>query len=493
MQRSAKRTRRLIFASVVAGFVILVSASVAVAFLMRRTESLAGWVAHTHQVETAIVEMQLYVERTEIGRRSFLIEPTEFNRDIFERNLVKFDDAVERLRELLVDSPSQRARLGEVTTLWTDHVTLMRSSMRERETGGPERSAAAIFDPTDIVFVRELRRTAQDMIGTERALLSYRTRKQDEAEKLTYAVLIATGVLLIALAVFTIVTIRRNLQTLAETGDRLQLLNEDLEAAVAERTHELRQANEEIQRFAYIVSHDLRSPLVNVMGFTSELDAATKPLGDMVRRVSEAAPDLVDEDARLAVDEDLPEAIGFIRSSTQKMDRLINAILRLSREGRRVLTPEHLDMNAIVETIVASIQHRLLEAGAEIEVQALPPIVCDRVAIEQIFSNLIENSVKYLRPGRPGKIVVSGQRRHGRLVYEVADNGRGIDPKDHQRIFDLFRRSGSQDQPGEGIGLAHVRALTYRLGGVVECESTYGEGAAFRVSLPMNMRLEAST
>ena len=71
------------------------------------------------------------------------------------------------------------------------------------------------------------------------------------------------------------------------------------------------------------------------------------------------------------------------------------------------------------------------------------------------------------------------------MIYEVADNGRGIDPKDHDRVFDLFRRSGPQDQPGEGIGLAHVRALAYRLGGVVDCESALDQGAVFRLSLPV--------
>ncbi|WP_170135033.1 sensor histidine kinase [Acuticoccus kandeliae] len=478
----------MIFASVVSGFVLLACAAILVAVLMQRTERIAGWVGHTYQVETAIAELQLYVERTEIGRRSFLIDPSEFNTSIFERNLANFDMAAETLRALLLDNPTQLSRLDRVVELWAEHVGIMRRSMQERADGGTETSAAAIFDNTDIETVRQLRRVAQEMIEQERVLLADRTREQYASGQLTYLVLLVTGVLLVVLAVFTIIVTRRNLQVLEETGARLQLLNDDLETAVAERTHELRQANEEIQRFAYIISHDLRSPLVNVMGFTSELDAATIPLREMVRRVADAAPELVDDEVRLAVDEELPEAIGFIRSSTQKMDRLINAILRLSREGRRVLAPERLDMNVVVGSIVESIQHQLTETGTEIEVDTLPPIDSDRVAIEQIFSNLIENSVKYLKPGRPGRIVVSGHRRAGRLVYEVADNGRGIDPKDHQRIFDLFRRSGSQDRPGEGIGLAHVRALAYRLGGVVECESTLGEGATFRVSLPMTMR-----
>ncbi len=114
----------------------------------------------------------------------------------------------------------------------------------------------------------------------------------------------------------------------------------------------------------------------------------------------------------------------------------------------------------------------------------MPRVVTDRVAIEQILSNLIENASKYLQPGRPGAISVSAEQRRDRVIVSVADNGRGIDARDHQRIFDLFRRSGQQDQPGEGIGLAHVRALAYRLGGTIDVDSALGEGSTFRLNLP---------
>jgi signal transduction histidine kinase len=152
--------------------------------------------------------------------------------------------------------------------------------------------------------------------------------------------------------------------------------------------------------------------------------------------------------------------------------------------GRRVLTPEPLAMTSLVEGIADSLKHRTDELGATISIQPLPDITSDRVAIEQILSNLIENAVKYLKPGRPGRIHVRGRMEGPRAVFEIEDNGRGIDPKDHERVFDLFRRAGTQDQPGEGIGLAHVRALAYRLGGIISCESALDQGATFRLSLP---------
>ena len=180
------------------------------------------------------------------------------------------------------------------------------------------------------------------------------------------------------------------------------------------RTAELSRANEEIQRFAYIVSHDLRSPLVNVMGFTSELEIALAPLKRVVDWMVEHAPDRLPRDVKDSVEIEMPEAIGFIRSSTRKMDGLINAILRLSREGRRNLTGEPLAMNRIAQGLIDNVRHRLTERGADATIEGeLPDIVSDRLAIEQVFGNLIDNAVKYLSPKRPGLITLRGRREAG--------------------------------------------------------------------------------
>ena len=265
----------------------------------------------------------------------------------------------------------------------------------------------------------------------------------------------------------------------------------NLEHAVAARTADLTEANEEIQRFAYIVSHDLRAPLVNVMGFTAELDTVRKEVDAFIARVAEKAPELVTDDARMAIETDLPEALDFIRSSTQRMDRLIAAILKLSREGRRVLTPEPIVMREVIAQLESNITHQLEEEGAEIIIEDMPDLVSDRVALEQIFGNLIENAVKYLDSTRPGRITVRGRVEADHMLhYEVEDNGRGIDPRDHQRVFDLFRRAGTQDKSGEGIGLAHVRALVRRLGGSIHIESEPGKGSTFIVTLPKTLKLE---
>jgi PAS domain S-box-containing protein len=264
-----------------------------------------------------------------------------------------------------------------------------------------------------------------------------------------------------------------------------------LAAMLAERVSELDAANEEIQRFAYIVSHDLRAPLVNIMGFTSELENAQREIENFYGTVAKMHPDSVTPEARAAIESDLGESIGFIRSSTVKMDKLINAILRLSREGRRVLVPEPINMNQLLEAQRHSMAHQLQERDAELILEKVPDIASDRLAVEQVFGNLIDNAVKYLDPVRPGRIVVRGHDLGYAIRYEVEDNGRGIDEKDYERIFDLFRRSGTQDQQGEGIGLAHVRALVRRLGGTISVASTLGQGSTFTVTLPKSISMSS--
>ncbi len=326
--------------------------------------------------------------------------------------------------------------------------------------------------------------------------MALRTANADRSQRLASTVTIAGSGLVIALAGISLFLVRRESRARDDAEARLRENYLNLEATVDERTADLREANDEIQRFAYIVSHDLRSPLVNIMGFTSELEELR---GDIFRRISELAHvaaepapalapeldvELKGEDQKLS--EDFSEALGFIKSSIAKMDRLITAILNLTREGRRQFTPERIDTRDLIEGIVKTVAHQADEAKAEIRVAPLPAIVSDRLALEQIFSNLIDNAIKYLRPGIPGEIAVRARTKLGFAVFEISDNGMGIDPKDHQRIFDLFRRAGTQDKPGQGIGLAHVRALVRRLGGTMSVSSELNQGSTFTITLPIN-------
>ena len=298
-----------------------------------------------------------------------------------------------------------------------------------------------------------------------------------------YLLIIAGLIMACMLILGSIVLLMRRSSELEQANADVRQLAETLEHRVEERTADLAEANEEIQRFAYIVSHDLRSPLVNIMGFTAELEDAQRTMADYATAEDSAVP----PDVREAIVTDMPEAMGFIRAATGRMDRLIKAILQISREGRRTLTRDTIDLRALFEGIADSLSGQTDAAGATITVGDLPEVEGDRTALEQVFGNLLDNAVKYLRPGVPGEIKVTGEQRGKRVVIRVEDNGRGIAAHDRRRVFELFRRSGEQDRPGEGIGLAHVQALVRRLGGQIHVESELGEGSCFTVTLPLTM------
>ncbi|WP_294393140.1 sensor histidine kinase [uncultured Sphingomonas sp.] len=476
---------RLIVTAIGGGFALVMAAALFATWATERTQEHTRWIAHTYEVQQAISDFYSEALRLDAARRGFLLHDDPRIARAFVEADKAVEPALERLRTLVGDNVAQQRNLERLRVVALHHKQVLDASFRQAARGDRLNAIDTFRNGGSVNLVLEVRGEVMRMVAEEHRLLLLRDAEQHRSIRRFYASVTACGLLLLLVAAVSIWVILRYTRDLTASRNALHTLNQDLEGAVRERTVDLQRANEEIQRFAYIVSHDLRSPLVNVMGFTAELEAATKRLSKLVDTVEEEHPELIDQDARLAAREDLPEAIGFIRTSTQKMDRLINAILRLSREGRRPITPERLDMDVAIAAIADSMRHRTDELGIEMRIMpGMPSIVSDRVAVEQILSNIVENAVKYLQRGRPGRIEVSGRREGNRVVFSVADNGRGIDPRDHERIFDLFRRSGQQDQPGEGIGLAHTRALAYRLGGTITVDSTLGEGATFRVSLP---------
>lgn len=351
--------------------------------------------------------------------------------------------------------------------------TAGRSSISEREEMADVAEALDAIKTDAYVLVESSQATAND--SGRRALV------------LNMAGLTIASLLILV----SILLLSRRSTDLQRANNEVRAFADTLELRVAERTTDLAEANEEIQRFAYIVSHDLRSPLVNIMGFTAELQESQQAVAEFLTGEIDGTNIDVPEEVRTAVLEDMPESMGFIRSSTGRMDRLIKAILQISREGRRTMSKEDIALDALFADLRESLSGQLEAADAELTLHPLPEVEADRLALEQIFGNLLDNAVKYLRPGVPGDITVSGEASGRRAIIRIKDNGRGVAESDRQRIFELFRRAGEQDQPGEGIGLAHVQALVRGLGGKIALESVLGEGSCFTVTLPLSKAARA--
>jgi signal transduction histidine kinase len=477
-----------------AGFVVLVMISAASVLLVNKAREDSRWVVHTLEVENQISTLLLEVRRAESGARGYLLTGSrEFLADQ-EAAVAEIPLVLDKLAELTPDNPTQVTSLAKLRSTIETRIDQFKREKDLVDQNRPADATAIVRDAWAANTTSTIRATAEAMRAVEQQLFSLRTASADESQRLATWVTVAGSAFLVLLAAISIVLVRASARARDEAEAKLRDINLNLESTVDERTADLREANDEIQRFAYIVSHDLRSPLVNIMGFTSELEELRH---DIFRRIATlarsatdspppaegAAPELEGADKQLS--EDFNEALGFIKSSIAKMDRLISAILNLTREGRREFVPIRIDTRAFIETIVQTLAHQAAEANATIRIEPLPAIVSDRLALEQIFSNLIDNAIKYLKPGVAGEISIRGRTKLGFAIFEIRDNGRGIDPKDHQRIFDLFRRAGTQDRPGQGIGLAHVRALVRRLGGTMSVASELGHGSTFTITLPI--------
>jgi signal transduction histidine kinase len=251
-----------------------------------------------------------------------------------------------------------------------------------------------------------------------------------------------------------------------------------LEAERERLNQELDQKNHELQNVLYAASHDLRSPLITIQGFSKRLDDAC---GELTRQLDQ--PEIDRTAVAPLVREQIPKALGFIRTSGAKMDSLISGMLRLSRLGQVLLRPERLEMNQLVQQTLATLAIQIQTAGATIETDPLPPCTGDAGLIGQVFANLLDNAIKYRDSTRPLSIHLTGQTEAGCVVYGVADNGTGLTPADQERIWELFRRVNPGKQPGEGLGLNLVRRIVERHNGRVWVKSKLGEGSCFFVEL----------
>ncbi|MFB9262548.1 CHASE3 domain-containing protein [Bradyrhizobium erythrophlei] len=481
------------------GFLVLIAISVASVLLVNKAREDNALVVHTVEVESQIANLLLEIRRAESAMRAYLLTSAPQYLAQYQSAAADIPPAVAQLARITRDNPVQATNVTKLKEAVAQRLAEFARGVDAVKNGDIAANVDVLRNDSSTDAVQTIADISRAMRAEEDRQFAMRTARADQTQILASSVTIAGSCMVISLAALAVFLLRRSARVRNEAEAKLRDINVTLEATVNERTADLREANDEIQRFAYIVSHDLRSPLVNIMGFTSELDELR---GDIFRRIAAlgrtaalapatpddatiaAEPELEGDDKRLS--DDFNESLGFIKSSIAKMDRLISAILNLTREGRREFMPERINVTELIEGVSRTVAHQAAAADATISVGALPNIVSDRLALEQIFSNLIDNALKYLRDGVPGNIAIQGRSKLGFAIFEISDNGRGIDPKDHQRIFDLFRRAGTQDKPGQGIGLAHVRALVRRLGGTMAVASELHHGSTFTITLPIN-------
>lgn len=245
----------------------------------------------------------------------------------------------------------------------------------------------------------------------------------------------------------------------------------------------LAEKNKELEAIVYAASHDLRSPLVNIQGFSRQLGKAC----DQMQAALGATTDgrVAADEVRQAFAVAIPQALRFIQAGVVKMDSLLSGLLRYSRLGRLTFNLQPLEMDRLLAEVVQAQRYQVEQAGATVKLEPLPGCVGDSLQIGQVFSNLIDNAIKYRSPERALRIRISGRVENGRAVYMVADNGIGIQPEHQGAVFEIFHRLDPDATAGEGLGLTIAQRSLDRQNGKIWVESSRGKGSTFFVSLPV--------
>ena len=264
---------------------------------------------------------------------------------------------------------------------------------------------------------------------------------------------------------------------------------EKLEVEVEKSNIEIRKANEqlsrknaELEQILYAASHDLRTPLIGIQGFSQELQYLAEMLLDELK---DSGVDIENsEKLRDIIQQDIPSSVDFILKGSNKMDTMIQGLLRISRVGLEDFKFADVNMDEFLRQIVDGLSFQAQSANAQISVETLQSCDADKEKIEQVFTNLIANAIKYRNPEVDCEIKVSCRDEGESLYFDIKDNGLGISEENLKNIYKTFYRVSNSDANGEGLGLTIANRIVERHSGKLEVSSKLGEGSCFTVILP---------
>lgn len=234
------------------------------------------------------------------------------------------------------------------------------------------------------------------------------------------------------------------------------------ETQLKKTSAELARSNEELQQFAFVASHDLQEPLRMISSYVQLLEKRYKG----------------------KLDSDADEFIEFAVSGTVRMKEMINDLLAYSRVGTRLKPLKSVDVEQVLDGVLANLDTAISESDASITRDDLPTVIADSSQLAQLFQNLVSNAIKF-RSDRPLKILISARRDSDEWVFSVSDNGIGIKEKHVKRIFAIFQTlHGKGEYQGTGIGLAVCQRIVERHGGRIWVESEPGKGSTFYFTIP---------
>ncbi len=435
--------------ALICGFLIFVIASSI--YLIVSSESTSQLVNLTLRIESKLSILLDTVNAAESGQRGYLLTGDPDYLDVYHIAANTIASRIADAKVEMIDTAQRRA-LTEMEPVVARKFAELNETIRLHNAGNAAAALALVRTGIGRDLMKEIRATTVKLIAGEQRLLAVRSSKSASADRWLVAVDLIGLALIIGLAMFSALVMRR-------------LAKRELAY-----TTELERSNQELDDFAYIASHDLKEPLRGLFNHATFLleDYKDKIDADGVRRLTR---------------------LGLL---CQRMERLINDLMYFSRLGRADLAVQETDPNAVIVDIEQMMETVLSERHARIVVPcALPQIVCDKTRVTEVFRNLITNAVKY--NDKTERLVEIGfleladtSEGPERNVFYVKDNGVGIDPEFHQEIFRIFKRlQNASDGPdtGTGVGLTFVKKIIERHGGRIWLDSESGKGTVFYFNL----------
>jgi signal transduction histidine kinase len=424
----------------------------------------ALWVEHTQQVNLETEELTTLYLSARSAWRNYLTAGNEIDLRIYEESVNAVPPKIASLQSLTEDNPMQNERIGELAILLSEDIAAIGQDMAKKRSGRYA-DPAAPFAP-DLNW-QKIKHISENIQADEKKLLAQRSHDwKNSTERLVITIICGSfASFILLLLVFHLlrkeVRQRRAAQeALAESERHFRLVAEAEQAA-----------NKELESFSYTVSHDLRSPLRAINGFSRILK-------------EDYADKLDDEGLRL---------LQIIRDNSNRMGLLIDDLLAFSRLGRKPIAKVQIDMTALARAAREELRDELKNRLVQVIIRPLPPALGDPVLIRQVWINLLSNAIKFTGHAASACIEIGAsdaeQQDGAAHVYYVKDNGAGFDMRYYDKLFGIFHRLHRDDEfPGTGVGLAIVQRVIMRHNGRVWAEGRVNHGATFFFQLPNEHR-----
>jgi signal transduction histidine kinase len=436
----------------IASLVLLALVTGVAILAVRGFGSTTRWLAHSHEVVTELEGLSASLARAEGALRGYISsgESTYLKeRDAAETSL---DEHLQLAGQLTADNFNLQSRLHELQSSIPQRRKQVDALIELARIQGPaaaqraslsEAVHKATLDVSD--RIEELKREESHLLAARRG-----------ADEVWANGLIGTFCILLVTVLSTVTWLSRRVR--AETRARAR------HAEALDRANlNLEAANRELESFSYSVSHDLRSPLRAIDGYSLMLE----------------------QDYAAQLDETARRYIQTIRGGSQRMAALIDDLLTFSRLSRQALNRQTVDMTMLARRAAAEVLENQPEPKPAVNIPDLPPVPGDPALLRQVWTNLIGNAVKYSAKSSTPEVLIRAETDGRQVRYEIQDNGVGFDMKYADKLFGVFQRLHSMDEyPGTGVGLAIVQRIIARHKGAVSAKGERGKGATFGFTLP---------